>query len=105
MYIAVYMYVIYNVNTTYRCVLCVYCCIICMYVIYMCIQHAGVCCVCIAVYDVLICADSNFPASVQIAKGLTLLNLASLYCIRREIDKARKALLQVCVYLCVQSSQ
>jgi CCR4-NOT transcription complex subunit 10 len=37
----------------------------------------------------------NFPTSVQTAKGLAYLNLASLYCIRREIDRARKALLQV----------
>ena len=37
----------------------------------------------------------SFPDSVAKAKAMVMFNLASVYCIRRETEKAKKALLQV----------
>lgn len=38
----------------------------------------------------------QFPSSVAGARAVMLFNLASIYCLQREVEKARKVLQQVC---------
>ena len=42
----------------------------------------------------------DFPDSVARAQAITLFNLASVFCFRRETEKARKALHQVRGVVC-----
>ena len=76
----------------------------------MCLLNALVLCSVEVVVEcayVLFLSDGDFPSSVQTAKAMTLLNLASLYCLGQELEQARKVLFQVslepCVCVCVRA--
>ena len=70
----------------------------------MCLLNALVMCsveVVVECVYVLFLSDGDFPSSVQTAKAMTLLNLASLYCLGQELEQARKVLFQVSLEPCV----
>lgn len=43
--------------------------------------------------------QGKFPRTVEAARALMYVNLASAYCLQRQHEKARKCIEQVCSYL------